>query len=103
MDKQVVDTLKAQIMKKHKEDPVTKDQPLDENRLNDRIISDIVLLEQPFYLSNDKLIKEIIAEKAKALNTTIKVKAFHKFICGEGIEKKEQDFAQEVQKLVGTK
>ena len=41
-----------------------------------------------------------IAEVAKQLGGTITVKAFTRFETGEGIEKKEDDFAAEVASMI---
>mgnify|MGYP000651566724 CR=1 FL=1 len=56
---------------------------------------EVVLLEQVFVM-NDKLkIKDVVSEFAKE-NGETQITAYKLFILGEGIEKKEEDFASEV-------
>ena len=55
-----------------------------------KYLKDVVLLEQPF-IKNDK---QSVAQMLKAANTT--VKAFALYVVGEGLEKRNDDFAAEV-------
>lgn len=56
---------------------------------------EVVLLEQ-FFVMDDKLkIKDLLANFSKE-NSETKVSSFKLFVLGEGIEKKEEDFAAEV-------
>lgn len=57
---------------------------------------EVVVLEQAFIMDPDKKVKDIIANTAKELGAPIELKAFVRFGLGEGIEKKEEDFAAEV-------
>ncbi len=57
---------------------------------------EVVVLEQAFIMDPDKKVKDIIANAAKELGAPIELKAFVRFGLGEGIEKKEEDFAAEV-------
>lgn len=50
----------------------------------------VCLLEQPFVRDDDKTVADILAENG------MEVKQFARFEIGEGIEKKEEDFASEV-------
>ena len=54
------------------------------------------LLEQAFVKDDKQSISDYTKETAKALGGDIKVVAFTRFEKGEGIEKKEDDFAAEV-------
>ena len=59
------------------------------------------LLEQE-YVKEDKMkVCEYIASEAKALGADIKVTGFLRFEKGEGIEKREDNFAEEIAKLTG--
>ena len=59
------------------------------------------LLEQE-YVKEDKMkVCEYIASEAKALGSDIKVTGFLRFEKGEGIEKREDNFAEEIAKLTG--
>lgn len=54
------------------------------------------LIEQPFVKNSDQTVGQYIAETAKALGGSIKVKSFIRFEKGEGLEKREDNFAEEV-------
>ncbi|MDO4772037.1 MAG: translation elongation factor Ts [Bacillota bacterium] len=68
-----------------------------EGRLN-KELKEVCLLEQEFVKDSDFTIKSLIADKAKALGADIKVVAFKRFEVGEGLEKKQENFAEEVAK-----
>lgn len=57
---------------------------------------EVVFEEQAYIMDPDKKIKQVIAYTAKELGADIKVKEFVCFKLGEGIQKKEEDFAAEV-------
>ncbi len=57
---------------------------------------EVVFEEQAYIMDPDKKIKQVIADAAKELGADIKVKDFVCFKLGEGIQKKEEDFAAEV-------
>lgn len=44
----------------------------------------------------DKKVKQIVADAAKEMGADIKLKAFVCFRLGEGLEKRNEDFAAEV-------
>ena len=44
----------------------------------------------------DKKVKDVIAEAAKELGTDVKLTAYVRFKLGEGLQKREEDFAAEV-------
>ena len=54
---------------------------------------------QPFVKNPDLNIKKLIAEVAGKVGGEIAVKSFHKLNLGEGIEKKEDNLADEVAKM----
>ena len=60
-----------------------------------------VLLEQAFVMEPDKKVKDIIADAAKAAGTDIAIKEFIRYNLGEGLAKKEENFAEEVNKQLG--
>ncbi len=62
---------------------------------------EVVLLEQPFVMNPDQTIKALIADSGKALGAEIKMTAFVRLALGEGVEKKESDFAAEVASMTG--
>ncbi len=56
---------------------------------------EVVLLEQNFVMDDKVKIKDLLAQFSKE-NGETKISAFKLFVLGEGIEKKENDFAAEV-------
>ena len=61
------------------------------------------LLTQLFVIDNKTPVAEVIASAAKDAGTGIELKAFVRFQLGEGIEKKQDDFAAEVAAAAGVK
>jgi elongation factor Ts len=60
------------------------------------------LLTQLFVIDNKTPVAEVVASAAKDAGTTIALAGFVRFQIGEGIEKKESDFAAEVAAAAGT-
>jgi elongation factor Ts len=60
---------------------------------------EVVLLKQPFVMNPDQTIEQLVAETAKEVGSPITVKGFLRFALGEGVEKKQDDFAAEVAQL----
>lgn len=59
---------------------------------------EVCLIEQPWIRDQDVAIKKFIDNKSKELGTAIKIDKFVRFEKGEGVEKKEENFAEEVMK-----
>jgi len=68
-------------------------------RIN-KFFEDICLLNQAFVKENKLTVEKHIEQVAKNLGGKIKIKSFTRFEKGEGIEKKEDDFAAEVASMV---
>jgi elongation factor Ts len=64
---------------------------------------DNALLSQLFVIDNKTPVAEVVASAAKEADTGIVLKSFVRFQIGEGIEKKESDFAAEVASAAGVK
>ena len=62
----------------------------------EKYYSEFVLLEQPFVKNPDVTIAQLIAEKVGKIGENIQVRRFVRFKLGEGIEKRQDDFAAEV-------
>lgn len=62
----------------------------------DKYLKEICLLEQPFVKDPDKTIKQIIVERIAKLGENISIRRFARFQLGEGLVKKEDNFAAEV-------
>ncbi len=65
-----------------------------------KFYEDNVLLNQIFVMDNKKTIGDVVKETEKTLGTTISFTGFALFKLGEGVEKKEENFADEVAKMV---
>lgn len=59
---------------------------------------EICLMEQLYIRNQDINIKKFIEEKSKENGSEIRIASYVRFEKGEGIEKKEEDFAEEVRK-----
>lgn len=78
-----------------------KPENIVEKMVNGRIqkyYKEVCLIEQPWIRDQDLTIKKFIENKSKELGVTIKIDKFVRFEKGEGIEKKEENFAEEVMK-----
>lgn len=64
-----------------------------------KLASEVCLLEQKFVKNPDIDVKSHINQIAKELNCSIKVEKMVKFTLGEGLEKKKENFAEEIAKL----
>ena len=60
-----------------------------------------VLLDQEYVKDEDKTIAQYIEAESKAMGAEISVARFTRYGLGDGIEKKEEDFAEEVRKQAG--
>jgi elongation factor Ts len=61
------------------------------------------LLSQVFVIDNETKISQLLENKSKEMNSPIKVTKFIRMELGEGIEKKDEDFASEVAAVVNKK
>ena len=67
----------------------------------EKYYAEYVLLEQPFVKDSDKTVGQLIAEKVGKIGENIQVRRFVRFKLGEGIEKRQDDFAAEVMAQAG--
>jgi elongation factor Ts len=63
---------------------------------------DNALLSQLFVMDNKTKVEDVIAARAKELGSPVALTAYVRFQLGEGIERKESDFAAEVAAAAGT-
>ncbi len=72
-------------------------------RLN-KELKEICLLDQVYVKAEDgkQTVEQYLNSVAKEVNGTLKVKKFIRFETGEGIAKREENFAEEVAKQMGT-
>ena len=65
-----------------------------------KFFKDICLMDQIYVKDNEKTIAQYTEDTAKKLGGSIKVTRFVRFEKGEGIEKKEDNFAEEIANMV---
>jgi elongation factor Ts len=60
-----------------------------------------VLLDQPFVKDPAKTVSELVAEKIAKTGERVSIRRFSRYKMGEGLEKRGDDFTEEVAKLAG--
>ncbi|MDD5794943.1 translation elongation factor Ts [Clostridium sp. HCP1S3_B4] len=71
-----------------------------EGRIN-KYYKEVCLVDQLWVKDGDKTISKLLDEKSKEVGSPISVASFVRFERGEGIEKVEENFAEEVAKQMG--
>ncbi|MCK5909771.1 MAG: elongation factor Ts, partial [Caulobacter sp.] len=66
-----------------------------------KFLEEVVLLKQAFVMNPDQTVEQLVAETGKTLGAPITVKGFTRLALGEGVEKKQDDFAAEVASMTG--
>ncbi|MBC8080503.1 MAG: translation elongation factor Ts [Gorillibacterium sp.] len=66
-----------------------------EGRLN-KFYEEFCLMEQPFIKDSDKTVAQFLNEKIGTIGENITVRRFARFELGEGLEKKQDNFVEEV-------
>ncbi len=62
----------------------------------EKYYKEICLLEQPFIKDPDKTINQLLVERIATIGENINVRRFVRYELGEGLEKKKDNFAEEV-------
>ena len=60
---------------------------------------DVCLLEQKFVKDDSKTVKALLEGAVATMGENIKVRRFARFVLGEGLEKKQDNLAEEVAKM----
>jgi len=68
-----------------------------------KFYEDTVLLSQTFVIDGETQVSKVLEKAAKEFGAPITVEGFVRFQVGEGIEKVESDFADEVAQMAGTR
>jgi elongation factor Ts len=71
-----------------------------EGRLS-KYYEDVCLLEQTWVIDGESKVKAVVEAVAKQLGQPVAVSGFVRLVLGEGIEKKQEDFAAEVASAAG--
>ncbi len=66
-----------------------------------KFVAENTLLEQPFVKNSDLTVKEYVAEVSKKAGSKLGITSFIRFELGEGLEKKSENFAEEVAAQLG--
>jgi len=89
-----------------KNDPKNANKPeqviekIVEGRLN-KFYEELVLLDQPFIKDPAKTVGELVTEKIAKTGEKVTIRRFARYKMGEGLEKRADDFGDEVAKLAG--
>ena len=67
----------------------------------DKFFGETVLLEQAFVKNPDQTVGELVTEAVAKMGENIRVRRFARFKLGEGLTKREDDFAAEVADAAG--
>ena len=104
-DSDTVEKEKEIIAAQVKNDDKNKNKPpqvidkIVEGRLG-KYFSEICLLNQPFVKENSLSVEKYVEQKAKELGGSIKIVKFVRFEKGEGLEKRADNFADEVAGMI---
>jgi elongation factor Ts len=69
----------------------------------EKFYKDVVLMEQPFVKDDKKSVQDVVTEAVAKIGENIQVRRFARFVLGEGLEKKQENLAEEVAKAAGLK
>jgi elongation factor Ts len=64
----------------------------------EKFYSEVCLLEQPFVKDDKKKIQDVVTEAVAKIGENIQIRRFARFVLGEGLEKKQENLAEEVAK-----
>jgi translation elongation factor Ts len=92
--------LKTQIKNNEPNKPDSIIEKMIEGRLSKQL-KEYCLVEQAYVKDGDFTVASYIESIAKEVGGTITIKSFIRFETGEGIEKKEENFAEEVARQIG--
>ena len=85
-----------------KDDLGNKPQDIKEKIVEGRIqkkLKEMVLVDQPFIKDSSITIEELVKQNIAAIGENIQIRRFERFTLGEGLEKKNEDFSAEVEKM----
>ena len=60
------------------------------------IYKDVCLLEQPFIMNPDLTVQQYLSQRTAEIGEKLSVRRFQKYVMGEGLEKRKDNFAEEV-------
>ncbi len=89
------DILRAQALNEGK--PAAVVEKMLAGRIN-KFYKDVCLLDQEFVKDNSKTIQSVVTEATAKIGEKISVRRFVRYVMGEGLEKKSENFAEEIAK-----
>lgn len=87
--------LRAQALNEGKPEKII--EKMVEGRIS-KFYKEVCLMEQAFVKDPEKTIRDLVLEKTSKIGERIVIRRFTRYELGEGIEKKQEDFAAEVMK-----
>ncbi|HEY9749956.1 MAG TPA: translation elongation factor Ts [Allocoleopsis sp.] len=69
----------------------------------DKRLKEMTLMDQPFIRDQNITVEELVKQTIAQTGENIQVRRFVRFVLGEGIEKQESNFADEVAAMTGAK
>ncbi len=104
----VIESEKAILLAQIANDPANANKPdaIKEKMVLGRIgkfYESNCLVDMAYVKEDDMKVGQYVANTAKALGGSIAINSFYRFEKGEGIEKKQEDFAAEIEKLASGK
>ena len=105
VSQEFIDEEKKVRLAQAKEDPKNANKP---DAIIEKIVlgglakyyKEICLLQQPFVKDDKQSVEQYVASVAKSVGADIKVNSYVRFEKGEGIEKRQDDLAAEVAKMI---
>jgi elongation factor Ts len=107
-----VEDIPAELVEKEKaielgrDDLGSKPQNIKEKIVQGRIdkrLKELSLMDQPYIRDQNITVAELISQSVSQIGENIQVRRFVRFVLGEGIEKEEKNFADEVAAQMGSK
>ena len=95
-----------QAIELQKEDLINKPSEMRSRIANGRLdkrLKELCLMDQSFIKQNDITVEELVKQHIALLGENIKIRRFERFILGEGLEIKHNNFAQEINSMIDSK
>lgn len=90
--------LKEQALNEPKPKPLAVIEKMVEGRIK-KYFEENILMEQKFVKNPDKTIRDIIVDATASIGEKISIRRFVRYEMGEGIEKRKDNFAEEINKM----
>lgn len=105
-----VDSIPTEIAQKEKDIEMGKDdlakkpdnikEKIVQGRIEKRL-KEMTLMDQPYIRDQSITVEELVKQSTSTLGENLQVRRFARFVLGEGIEKQESNFAEEVAAQMG--